>query len=151
MNTKKPPQYLSFESIVYSCDYLVQAIKTDGIQFDAIIGLSRGGLIPAVIFSHKLDVVLVPASYSSKEGNGDDKNHPNMLPVKMNSTLLIVDDICDGGHTMKEVVEFYEDINKNNKVYSAVLHFKETSVHEPTYFAYPLAADAGWIIYPWER
>ena len=90
---------------------------------------------------------MVPVSYSSKHGAGDDKNHENNLPTFSNKTILIVDDISDSGHTMKELVDFY---NKDNVVETAALYYKDKSVHEPTYYGYPIDDNFGWVDFPWE-
>lgn len=114
---------------------------------DYVIGVSRGGLVSAVRISHLLRVPMIPVSYSSTHGAGDDKNHKNALPVLENHTILIVDDISDSGHTLKELVEFY---GKNNSVETATIYYKDKSVHEPTYYGYLIDDDFGWVDFPWE-
>lgn len=114
---------------------------------DAILALARGGLTPAVMLSHLLDIPVVPVSYSSKSGNGDDRNHHNVLPTMTGAKLLIVDDINDSGNTLLEVYNFYAE---TNTVMSAVLFSKKGSKIKPTYVGEVIDADSPFIDFPWE-
>jgi len=73
--------YLSWDDIENAVDDLCQQIPFELPNIDSIHGIARGGLIPAVLISHKLglpytDVIL-----------------PN---------TLVVDDICDSGVTLEK-------------------------------------------------
>lgn len=117
-----------------------------------VVGLQRGGLIPAVIISHALnDMSMRVIDYSSEQGAGDDaKQHENTLPsFEHGASLLIVDDICDTGHTMKEVVEFYERCG--HPVTTFCLYYKEGAVFKPDYIWQTIPEDAPWIIFPFEN
>ena len=116
---------------------------------DYIIGVSRGGLISAVRISHLLRVPMVPVAYSSKNGAGDNKDHANSLPEFKNNIILIVDDISDSGHTLKELVDHYTKLG--TKVETAIFYYKDKSVHEPTYYGYLIDDDFGWVNFPWEE
>ena len=72
---------------------LMYQIKESGLKFKNIYGVPRGGLIPAVILSHKLNIPLV---------KGD-----------IGPDTLVIDDICDSGETLDKLV-------KNIKLY---IHF----------------------------
>lgn len=121
---------------------------------NCIIGLSRGGLFPAIVISHMLDnLEVIPVSYSSKSGKGDDKNYANALPLIggcHSATLLVVDDICDSGQTLKEVVDFYA--MRSHHVYTATLYYKAipNGPIEPDIYWHQIPEDAPWIIFPWE-
>jgi hypoxanthine phosphoribosyltransferase len=72
--------YLSWDDVIILVDDLCRKIQLDQPNIDSIHGIARGGLIPAVLISHKLglpytDVIL-----------------PN---------TLVVDDICDSGVTLE--------------------------------------------------
>lgn len=118
---------------------------------DAVVAPSRGGLLFGVIASHKLNVPLIPVSYSSKHGAGDDKNHQNMLPTldKSVRTILLVDDIIDSGFTMKEMAEFYADAQI--RVITAAFHYKEGAAFHPELYFWRIPADSEFINYPYEN
>lgn len=80
MEIKK--RYISWEEVEELVDILHQNIIESGIEFDCVYGLVRGGLIPAVMLSHKMGV---PYDYFGK--------------------VLIIDDICDSGATLDRLDE----------------------------------------------
>lgn len=111
--------YLSWDDIQTLVDQLCELIDKSDLKITSVHGLERGGLIPAVIVSHKLNI---PYVYS------------------IESTTLVVDDICDTGETLSFIL---------GGVYTAVLHYKPTAKHKPTFYAQEVGDE--WIIYPWER
>jgi hypoxanthine phosphoribosyltransferase len=117
--------YVTWDEIEELTDLLCSQIIKSGIQIEHIFGLQRGGLVPAVILSHKLGIPMT-----------QNPNSPN---------VLIVDDICDSGETFKE---FYLEYPKS---IFACLHLKpHTSIFNPDFIANKFLSDA-WIVYPWER
>lgn len=116
---------------------------------DAVVAPSRGGLMFGVVASHKLNVPLVPIKYSSKRGNGDDKNHINELPVIVANTILLVDDIIDSGHTIKEISDHYTE--QGIRVLTAAFHYKEGAVIAPDLYFWRIPADSEFITYPYEN
>ena len=120
-------RFIEWRDIGYAVERLAINIKNSGIEIAAVGGLPRGGLIPAVMLSHTLDIPFVSqANTASVIGN-----------------ILIVDDICDSGKTLKRFK--FED-----NVYTATLHYKSTAEYEP-HFWWRLASTNEWIVYPWER
>ena len=75
--------YLSWDDVNNLVDKLCEKIITEQPNIDSIFGLKRGGLIPAVMVSHKLNL---PWS---------DVMYPN---------TLVIDDICDTGVTLKNSI-----------------------------------------------
>jgi len=73
--------YLEWDTIHDLVDVLAEKIKHNYPNIDSVTGLARGGLIPAVLLSHKLDI-------------------PWTLAVHKNT--LVVDDINDTGHTLSK-------------------------------------------------
>lgn len=118
---------------------------------DVVVAPSRGGLLFGVIASHKLNVPMIPVSYSSKSGAGDDKNHHNVLPTMDSGfkTILLVDDIIDSGLTMKEIVEYYT--TKGVRVITAAFHYKEGAAFHPDLYFWRIPADSEFIQYPYEN
>jgi len=137
----------------------------DGYKPDYIIGLTRGGLVPAVILSQTLDIPMISVSYSAYGGNGDNKNHANILPTIYTlgdiqsgtgklppvPKLLIVDDICDSGKTLQEVTEHYK--RQGHPVKTASLYYKDRGskqVITPNYYWQMIEEGSPWIKFPWE-
>lgn len=141
------PSWSSIDSLIHS---FACKIKIEQAQFDTIIALSRGGLVPGVILSHKLNLPLVPVDYSSNRGKGDNiGQHENKLvELPKDSRVLIVDDICDSGFTLSELVEHYEYyLYDTPKTYS--IYLREESVFTPTYHSVFVKGN-NWVNFPWE-
>jgi len=117
--------HITWEEIEELVDLLAKQIANSEKQIDYIFGLQRGGLIPAVLLSHKLGI-----------------------PMTKDPTLphvLVVDDICDSGETFHEFSLTYP-----NSIF-ACLHFKPyTSSFTPDFATNKFFSDA-WIVYPWEK
>ena len=113
--------YISWEEVEKLVQEVANQIDKTKIKF--ISGLSRGGLIPAVMLSH-----LTGIPYTT-------------TPSIKGKQCLIVDDICDSGKTL-------EDWHKHT---TAVLHHKpHTASTTPSIWGRLYIGD-NWIIYPWER
>ena len=115
--------YLSWDEIETAVESLAYQIKNSDKKIDSINGLARGGLIPAVILSHKLGI---PFTNDDSEGY-----------------ILIVDDICDTGETL----EYY---TKHEYIVTATIHHKQSAIVKPDFY-YSLAPRDKWIVYPWEQ
>jgi hypoxanthine phosphoribosyltransferase len=120
-------RFITWRDIDDAVERLAINITNSNIEIAAVGGLPRGGLIPAVMLSHKLIIPFV--------------SQANIAGVVGN--ILVVDDICDSGKTLKRFK--FED-----SVYTATLHYKSTSEYEPNFW-WKLAPTNEWIVYPWER
>lgn len=130
---------------------LAQRIADDDYRADIILGIARGGLIPAGSLGYALSIkntyVMNVEYYTGVEQRLD---VPEILPpvpalVDLeDSTVLIVDDVADTGHTLAKVHEFIGDNVK--EVRSAVLYEKSRSVIKCDYV---WKRTDLWINFPW--
>jgi hypothetical protein len=117
--------YLTWKDIEDAVESLAYQIKSSGDSLEAITGLPRGGLIPAVLLSHKLNLPYVSIA-------DDCEKYDN---------ILVVDDICDSGETLKQYHQLFS---------TATIHYKQLALVKPDFY-YSLAPDDKWIVYPWEQ
>jgi len=110
--------FVYWDDISVLVDELCNTITSSGVQIKSITGIERGGLIPAVMISHKLNIPYT---------------------TKINKDTLVVDDICDSGETLKNIVAGY----------TATLHYKKTASFTPDFYSKEVGDE--WIVYPWER
>jgi light-regulated signal transduction histidine kinase (bacteriophytochrome) len=83
---------------------------------DYIVGVKRGGLIPAVKLSHMLDKPLIMMSCQLRD---DADNRVKLLEAESLSKdkkILIIDDICDSGNTLQKIIE--ETLKDNRELKS---------------------------------
>lgn len=138
----------SYDQLHSAAITMVREARTLG-WIDKIVAPSRGGLLFGMIASHKLNVPLVPIQYSSKTGNGDDKNHDNVLPDLGDCKIIyLVDDIIDSGNSLKEISDYYT--NKGIKVITSVFHYKENAIFHPDLYFWRIPADSEFIVFPYE-
>lgn len=107
-------------------------IAENYIDKNKIIGISgipRGGIIPAVILSHKCKITLIPFEELV------------LIPENLRKYIVVIDDIVDTGITMSNI-----DI-KFKKV-SLIYVNNPNIILNYTYFKKQLD---GWVIFPWER
>jgi len=117
-------------------------------KFDVIIGLIRGGLIPAVRLSHKLDTPMLPFNPHLLHSNGDERGNVEIpiSPVVVRR-ILIVDDISDTGKTFSKCAKFFK--KRGFRVYTAsVFTNKTTTIFKPDFSV--LDSQKRWVIFPWE-
>ena len=101
-----------------------------------IVGISRGGLIPGVMMSHKLNVPFKPVHASTR----DFPHWENYLPRPTDKKILIVDDICDSGETFEKLSNYIkENINHECDVRFMSLWWNNESEFEPHYFVNEVA------------
>jgi hypoxanthine phosphoribosyltransferase len=119
-------------------------------NFEVVVGISRGGLIPGVILSHMLGIPFEPISYSSKSGAGE-KQHKNFIPEIGGNIVLLVDEICDTGNTLKEVKTVLEEQQKKS-VYTCCLYYKKFNIplFVPDFRWITIPEDSPWVVFPYE-
>lgn len=146
---------------------LVDQIIKAGVKYDLIVGLARGGLLPGVTLSHKLDVPFMAVNWSKTHQEPNKYVWEAVINDKFN--VLIVDDMVDSGDLLKELFESFEswaqwdDLEINTKrIGLAVLinntdvpnvYSNPTGVVKVTYSALEIsrAVTPDWIEYWWER
>lgn len=143
----------SYEEIHNACMDMALQIYSTHLNIKQIIGIARGGLLPAVVLSHQLSLPLLLVEYSSKHGQGDDKNHKNILPQidPQDGAILLVDDISDSGKTLNELGAHFT--KHGVTCYTAVLYYKIPTTPQtvPDFVWRTIPHDADWIIFPYER
>lgn len=103
-------RYVTYDNMNNMLSNLFRAMAHDGYKPDVVVGLVRGGLVPAVHVSHYFDVPMVAFKYSLRDHPGaDDISKLTDLLTRSDINILIVDDICDEGHTLHEVYQKLEE------------------------------------------
>ena len=90
--------YLAFQKDINT---LLKKIEVSKRKFDYILALSRGGLVPGVVLSHKLKIPLIPQMWSTRDYKSLNV-HTTWIPdqIKEGKKFLVVDDIYDSGETI---------------------------------------------------
>ena len=130
---------------------LAQQVADDGYEPDMILGIARGGLLPAGAVGYALSVKNVyTMNVEFYTGVDERLDVPRILPPApdfvdlSDGKILVVDDVADTGHTLKSVIDFCE--GKVGEVRSACIYEKSHSVVKCDYV---WRRTDLWINFPW--
>lgn len=146
--------FISYDKINFYSRTIADRLKDEGITH--VIGLARGGLIPATIISYKLDVPLLSYAISSYEDTTKiDKfkvhqfiHFSDLKSLKeVDPYVLVVDDICDSGDTMRYIRS--KLTLANIKAQYATIFTKKKHREFLHHYGHVIPDDK-WIVFPWE-
>jgi hypoxanthine phosphoribosyltransferase len=126
--------------------------KLSSYSPDLIIGINRGGLVPATLLSYKMNVPLGIISIQTYDDNREtstlkiNTNICTTLDLSKVGAALIVDDIADSGETLG--IAIAEMRKKIPCITTATIHYKEKSIVKPDYY-YKKIKNSTWIKYAW--
>ena len=112
---------------------------------DVVIGLSRGGLQPAVMLSNYFDVPMIPVSLALRDHQVERLD----FEIDPGKKYLVIDDINDTGATLERLSQYMVEAQWR----SAVLINNLPSPFEPDYQGIEINKDEEdvWVVYPWEE
>jgi len=147
---------LEFESPSWKHIYslllkLSETIRKTKFEPDVIVGVSRGGWIPARILSDLLENPnLANVATKFYVGIAETKQKPTItqsvsVPVK-DKKVLVVDDLADTGESLKRITEHLEHQGAS-EVRIATIYYKPWSIIIPHYYEKETRC---WIVFPWD-
>lgn len=142
---------VSWDKACRLAKYLSRKIKKSGFLPDIVIGIARGGLVPArivcdLLLQKNLAVIKVEHwGLAQKLGEAKVKS---LLTVDISQKkVLIVDDVADTGDTFSKTFDHIKGMDPA-EIRTAVLHYKTCSAFVPDYWA-EKQDKWKWIVYPW--
>jgi len=141
---------VSLEEFVELCKDLAAKIQESKFKPDIIIGISKGGWVPARFLSDYLGIDST-ASVACKSYHCKKKTQAPEITEKLSinikgANVLVVDDIADSGETILVLKDYLASF-KPAAVKFATLHYKPWSKAKPDYY---IEETNAWIVYPWE-
>ena len=142
----------SWNQIYSLLQKLAKQIQESDFKPDVIVGVSRGGWIPARVLSDLLENKnLASVATEFYEDIAKTKQKPTITqPVSVsvkNKKVLVVDDLADTGESLKLVYSHLKEKGAS-EVRVAVIYYKPWSVTVPHYFQ---KTSNRWIVFPWEH
>ena len=120
-------------------------------HYDYIVGIVRGGCIPAVCLSHRLGLPMKCVSWSTFHGDQMKESAWDIADdIHEGKRLLIVDDILDSGRTVRELLEDWGAHREQIDV--AVLIYNTDQSTVPDYHGRKIdkSKDPSWVHFWWE-
>ena len=125
----------------------------EGGAWKAVVGITRGGLVPAMIVSRELDIRVVDTisvrSYHSGGGKADQRREAQVIKAPQaglmgdGTGILIVDDLVDSGKTLELVRRLYP------KAHFATVYAKPKGQPMTQTYITEVSQDT-WIFFPWD-
>lgn len=148
-------EHIIYTQIQFDHDikFLTKQLSESKFVPDLIVGLMRGGVIPAIHLSHKLDCPVSAIEWSTRDAKVTDKKQLDKIAImaEHGKKVLVIDDIVDSGKTMREIKERMFD-TKDNVKYASLWFNPSQSVTVDFYCnIIDRAVDERWIIFPWEK
>ncbi|MHA1769380.1 MAG: phosphoribosyltransferase [Candidatus Thorarchaeota archaeon] len=143
---------LSWRDVYNLTLQLSERIVMSNFRPDIIVGIARGGWIPARILS---DVLYANALQNIRIEYYTDvgvkgKNPQITQPLSgtlAEKNILLVDEVADTGDSLHTAIEHIKSLGAAS-LRSAVLHLKPTSRVVPDYY---MVLTDSWTVYPWEN
>jgi hypothetical protein len=142
---------LSWSDVEEHCRVLAKGIKERATSFDVIIGIARGGWVPARILSDLLDNDEIDTlRVKFYESVGKTAKEPRILHSTQidveGKDILLVDDIADTGESLIATIEHLKE-KKAKSIFVVTLAKKPISKFTPDLF---VKETPDWVIFPWE-
>jgi len=121
---------------------MIKEIRESDRKYNKVVGIARGGVIPAVIISHHIKLPFYCLEWS--------KDRPVMFDAsaELDADTLLVDDIIDSGQTMVEIMEAYGKMDTATLIYNS-----DQQLITPTYHGWRIDRNfiPNWIDFWWEK
>lgn len=118
---------------------------------DYIVGVKRGGLIPAISLSHRFNKPLIMMSCQLRDNKDNEVRLYEVEQLPKDKNVLIVDDICDSGVTLQKIVhQLFMEGFSNVKTCSLIYNFSQDFRIDYCAREIDRFQDTRWIVFPWE-
>ena len=150
---------LSWDNIDFLTQCLADQIKNRNMQFDCIIALGRGGLIPGANLSYKLNITnLHNLGISTRLDDGKYIDtlvyqRPGTEFINNKSKILVVDDINDSGRTftaVKSILQSEYNVDNENVLYASLIK-RDGSEFNNNIISGNILHTTRWLQFPWDK
>ena len=147
MSDTQDKEYLSWNDIDQSIEGILKELPIE--KFDTILGLARGGMIPATILAYKTECHnLQQLGVRTRDvDNIQYYGSPQLV-----GNVLIVDDINDSGLTfssVKEYIQYHFDHDEIKTItYASLVRRTSTTFNED--ITGLVANNDSWYVFPWD-
>lgn len=143
-------EYIDWYDVQELCEQIGAKLKD---EYDAVIGISRGGVVPARIIADVIGVSrygTITTQHYDHDTYGKYKN-VGIVEFKLAKDLkhiLVVDDIYDSGDTLKALAKIFRSQKLNVTFVTLLSKQKIAKVNDyPLYYGRLVK---NWVVYPWE-
>lgn len=120
--------HVSWADVSSFLDHVEDYFELLGERPTGVYGIPRGGLVLAVMISHRLNIplLLAPCSHA-----------------------LVVDDICDTGESLSHYVLNTSE-SSDSRIWTTTMYCKPNSAKIEPIIVYDKIDSDKWVVFPWE-
>jgi hypoxanthine phosphoribosyltransferase len=163
--------YYTWQQVEGACLDIARQINNSDWKPDYIVGITRGGLVPAVLLSQYLGVPMQSLDVSLRDGGNTVTNcgmaedafgYNGNVGEQVSKNILVVDDINDQGSTIAWIKQDWQSVclpndARWNHVWGQNVRFatltnnlaSNESVDYSVWEVNKMEEDC-WLVYPWE-
>jgi hypoxanthine phosphoribosyltransferase len=146
---------------------IIRQMQHDNWRPDYVVGLTRGGLVPANMISQYMSIPMNTLKVSLRDASSDDECESNLWMAEdayNSKNILIVDDINDTGATLNWIKqdwssgclpndEKWNTVWNNNVRFAVLVDNQNSGFHDIDYSSVEInkAEEDVWIVFPWEE
>ncbi|AGT07874.1 xanthine phosphoribosyltransferase [Paracoccus aminophilus] len=124
------------------------AWRLDGRDWRAVVAITRGGLVPAMIVARELDIrtidtISVKSYHKQEQGGLVVLKSPDPELMQDGEGILVIDDLVDSGRTLELVREKYP------KAHFGTVYAKPKGKPMVQDYVTEVSQDT-WIFFPWD-
>ncbi len=144
-------KYFEKEDFIDSLNKIVEQIENSNWSPNVIISINRGGCVPGIYLSHRLNLKHKVIDIQLRDSNRSPDFKLVKQKIKRFDNILLVDDINDSGKTLKTIYNLSNAYSK--KIYNATLIYNQESIIKTDFYGRMIkrSEDKNWYIFPWEE
>ena len=144
-------KYFGKEDLIDSLNKIVEQIENSNWSPKVIISINRGGCVPGVFLSHRLNLKHKVIDIQFRDSNRSPDFKMVKQKIKRFDNILLVDDINDSGKTLKTIYDLSNAYSK--KIYNATLIYNQESIIKTDFYGRMIkrSEDKNWYVFPWEE
>ena len=121
-------EYIDWDTVDTAASLITDHLLESDHKFEGVYGIERGGLVLAVMLSHRIGI-----PYLSTLGS------------MFGKLFIVVDDIADTGKTLNK----FSQLEVAKHAYYVTMHQHQQTTFQSDYYVFEKKDK--WIVYPWER
>ena len=150
MTFTKDYSKVSWSDIKSFNNNIIRQLKANDIKIDSILGIARGGMIPATMLSYQLETPYLDmlGVRTRDVDNTQFYGNPNMF-----GNILVVDDINDSGKTFTEVNNYLQhhfDRGEIKNIYYCACIKRTGTKFKQGFYGAEFEGDQ-WYVFPWDK